>query len=194
MNRHSWLLICVALAVPLMASVAQTQPDIRTLFDELNQPKSTDRATQQILQAASHNPDARRYAGRELSKMIDRAGTGPVWSNAVRLAGELKISEAIPSLQRALSRPPVGGLVAYSMTREMRLDDDIVAKALSEIGESAIPIAKKLLLSEDTKTRRRAVLILRNMQIPAAREVLRVYLPRETDSHLKQLIEEGLDR
>ena len=46
-----------------------------------------------------------------------------------------------------------------TFSRQIDLDDDIVAKALSEIGDAALPTVTELLNSGDPKERRRAVLI-----------------------------------
>ena len=189
MARPHCITICLAFGFLGALSQAQSLPAIHILFTELNQPKTTDRAAQQILQIATKDSAAREYVTQRLPGMIDRPNTNKVWLNAVRLAGQLRASEAIPSLQRALARGPVGGLMAYSMTREIQLDDDLVAKALSEIGEAAIPTVSTLLRSEDRKARRRAVLILRNMDTPAARRVLQDRLSDETDTRIKELIE-----
>jgi HEAT repeat protein len=74
----------------------------------------------------------------------------------------------------------------------MQLDDDIVAKALAEIGEQSIPAVKSLLGNEDPQARRRAVLILLNMNGAAARKVLEDQLQRETDPKIRRLIESSL--
>jgi hypothetical protein len=74
----------------------------------------------------------------------------------------------------------------------MQLDDDVVAKALAKIGEASLPAVTGFLKSRDRKVRRRAVLILLNMDASDARKLLQDHLPRETDPRIKDLIESGL--
>jgi mRNA-degrading endonuclease toxin of MazEF toxin-antitoxin module len=79
------------------------------------------------------------------------------------------------------------------MTGEMRLENDVVAKSLSQMGDAAIPATRVLLESQAPRDRRRGVLILRNIGTPAARRLLQEHLPNENDPTNKQLIENGLD-
>jgi hypothetical protein len=75
----------------------------------------------------------------KLPGMIDKPKSDEIWLNAVRLAGRLKASEAVPSLQRAFSRRQLGRPANTTLGAEMQLDDDVVAKALAEIGEPSVP-------------------------------------------------------
>ena len=75
---------------------------------------------------------------------------------------------------------------------QMRLEDDIVAKALSEIGDPAVPSVTNLLKSAEHKVRRRAVLILLNMDSAASRKILQDHVQRETDPDLREFIEKSL--
>jgi HEAT repeat protein len=74
----------------------------------------------------------------------------------------------------------------------MRLDNDIVAKALARIGNPAIPGVENLMHSPDEVTRGRAIRILRNIDLPAACKALGDGLPQERNPDLKALIREGL--
>jgi HEAT repeat protein len=192
MGRSRWIVICLAFGLLGTISLGQSDPDIVAFFAKLNQPSTTDQAARQVLETATKSSKAREYVVQRLPGMIEKPESDEIWLNAVRLAGQLKAVESIPSLQKALSRGPLGGLLAYSMTAELRLENDVVAKALSQIGEAAIPAATNLLASEDQKTRRRAVLILRNMGTPAARKAMQICLAREADPTIRELIENGL--
>ena len=190
---------CIHLALTLFAfgaivtnAFAQSAPDMQSMVVRLNQTKTTDAAARQILDVASRDSGAREYVVQRLSQMIDRPKSDEIWMNAVRLAGQLRSVESIPSLRTALSRGPLGGALAYSMTREIQLDDDVVGKALAQIGDPAIPSVTDLLASDDPKARRRAVLILRNMGTKKARKVLEERRPHENDEGIKSLIESGL--
>lgn len=187
-------LTVILLMSPALASTraAQRPPDVSSLFAQLGQANTTDRATRQILQFAGKYPDVRQYMVEKLPGMIDKKEIDKVWLNAVRLAGRLKASETVPSLQRAFSRGQLGRPAGTTLGAEMQLDDDVVAKALAEIGEPSLPAVRVFLKSSDQKDRRRAVLILLNMDAPDARKLLQEQLPRETDPRIKDLIESGL--
>jgi len=186
------LIICFAYGTLGATGTAHSAPDIRTLLTQLSQLRTTDRAAREILQAVREDPSARQYVVQQLPEMISKPEVNEIWLNAVRLAGKLKATEAIPSLRKALSRGPLGGPANMSFSGQIDLDDDVVAKALSEIGDPAIPVVTDLLSSGDQKKRRRAALILRNMASPAARKLLQDRLPHETDPRIKDLIETGL--
>jgi hypothetical protein len=187
-------LIVILLTSFALASTraAQKPPDVSSLFAQLSQANTTDRAARQILEVASQYPDVRQYIVEKLPGMIDKTEIDKVWLNAVRLAGHLKASETVPSLQRAFSRGPLGRPAGTTLGAEMQLDDDVVAKALAEIGEPSLPAVKAFLKSSDRKDRRRAVLILLNMDAPESRKVLEEHLPHETDPKITRLIESGL--
>lgn len=184
-------LVLLIFATTVLA-FTQRQADIHNLFTQLNQPKYTDLAAQQISALASKDSDARHYAVDNLPAMIDKPESNEVWMNAVKLAGQLKVVEAVPSLIRALPRGPMGGPLNTSFAIQLQLDDDIVAKSLSQIGDPAIKAVTDFLDHGSDQSRRRAVLILRNIGSPMARKVLQDRLPREDNPRIKQLIENGL--
>jgi HEAT repeat protein len=191
-RRYHWIVICFTYGILCWTSPAQNVHDIRTLFADLSQPSTTDHAARHILQAARKDPEVRRYVVERLPGMIDKTETDKVWLNAVRLAGHLKASETVPSLQRAFSRGQLGRPAGTTLGAEMQLDDDVVAKALSEIGDPSLPSVKDFLTSDDRTVRRRAVLILMSMNSPAARKALEDRLSRETDPRIRDLIEDNL--
>lgn len=173
------------------ATLDQKSPEIRKLFREFTDPKTTNAATKQILQIATKDRQARDYFVHKLPAIIRDHPTDGVWLNSVRLAGNLKASEAVPPLMQALSRGSIGqGSVSFG--EYMRLDTDLAAKALAEIGDPSVPEVAKLLTSPDRRVRQRAVLILRNISSPRSREVLNEHLSHETDPQIKDLIEAGL--
>ena len=195
MNRALWTLASLTVGTLSIniASPTQQTSEIRKLFTQLNEPSTTDTAARQILDVASKDAEARQYIVRRLPELIDKQKPEDlVWQNAVHLAGQLNASEAVPSLLKAFPLGRVGGPMNTTFGTEMRLDDDIVSKALAEIGDPAIPAVSNLLATGDKDTRRRAVLILRNMHSPAAHKVLRERLPHEPDKVIKELIETGL--
>jgi HEAT repeat protein len=128
---------------------------------------------------------------QKLPELIGRPESD-VWLDAIRIAGKLRAKEAIPALQQAMSRPPFPAEPYLTFAGIMRLDKDIVAKALFQIGDPAIPAVTSLLKSENAGMRYRATLILRNIASPTARKVLQDRLPHETDPEVKKLILDSL--
>lgn len=189
----TYLIVALLTSLALASTRAAQKPsDVSSLFAQLGQPSTTDRAARQILEVSSKYPDVRQYIVEKLPGMIDKTEIDKVWFNAVRLAGHLKASETVPSLQRAFSRGQLGRPAGTTLGAEMQLDDDVVAKALAEIGEPSLPAVKAFLKSNDRKERRRAVLILLNMDALESRKVLEEHLPHETDPKITKLIESGL--
>ncbi len=200
MTRTHWIFAVTAVLATLAvawrgALNAQTPPtsDIQTLMGQLSDIRTIRRETySQILQLARRNPEARNFVVQMLPDMI-KSSTDEPWLNAVHLAGDLKAVEAIPALQEAMmSRRPFPAVPYISSFGAMHLDNDIVAKSLSQIGDPAIPSVANLLERPDALMRSRAVLILANIDSRAARKALKYRLPRETDPDIKRLIEDSL--
>jgi HEAT repeat protein len=194
MRRAFWILLFAICNLTVPARSQQSQ-DNSSLFAELDQVSTTDRAAKHILAVASQDPSVRQQAAEKLPGMIDKSEMNEVWLNAVRLAGQLKVSEAVPVLQKAFSlgKLDIGRPAVMTMSTEILLNDDVVAKALAEIGEPSLPAVKGVLKSPDPKMRRRAVLILRNINSPGSRSLLQEHLPDETDPGISSLIRNRLD-
>jgi HEAT repeat protein len=178
----------------LFGTRAQTDsaPEIRVLMEQLNDVRTVRADTvKQILEIAGKDPRAREYVVQRLPDLIGRPESD-VWLDAIRLAGKLKAKEAIPALQQAMSRHRFAAEPFLTFAGIWRLDNDIVAKALSQIGDPAIPAATSLLRSEDAGMRYRATLILRNIGSRSARVALRDRLPHESDPEVKKLIRDSL--
>jgi len=192
--RRGWgIFIFFALAT-LYGTRAQTDsaPDIRVLMEQLNDVRTVRADTvKQILEIAGKDSRAREYVVQRLPDLIGRPKSD-VWLDAIRLAGKLKAKEAIPALQQAMSRHPVAAEPYLTFAGIARLDNDIVAKALSQIGDPAIPAATSLLRSEDAGMRYRATLILKNIGSRGAREALQDRLSHEPDPEVKKLIRDSL--
>jgi len=188
-----WIAIGLVMATPSSAYAQKDSlPDIHTLMKQLNDPKTAQPDTLKKIEGlASKDPRAREYVVQKLPDMI-RGPESDVWLDAIQLAGKLKAKEAIPALQEAMSRPPFPAEPYLTFAGVERLDTDIVAKTLSQIGDPSIPAAATLLKSDDAAMRHRAILILRNIGSPAARKVLKDHLPHETDAEDKKLIEDSL--
>lgn len=191
MLRFSLLVLCLAFSAIVSVS-AQTKPTFDVLVNRLNDVRTTGHdLARQIREIAAQDLAAREYVVRRLPEMI-KSGSGEPWIYAVWLAGELKSPEAIPALQQAMSRAPFPAEPHITGGGAARLDNDIVAKALSQIGDPAIASTVDLLKSGDERNRVRAVLILRNIGSSAAQKALRNYLPHEPNPEIKSLIQDSL--
>lgn len=194
LHVRCWLTVaCCTFAAP-NATWGQTQgsQDIHILIEQLNVVRTVQADTvNQILQVSRKDPRARQYVVQKLPELIRRPESD-VWLDAIRIAGKLKAKEAIPALQEALSRPPMPAEPYLTFAGIERLDNDIVGKALSQIGDPAIPSVRSLLVSKDALARSRAVLILRNIGSPAGRKALQGHLPRETNQEVRKLIQDSL--
>ena len=128
----------------------------------------------------------------------NRSENDPVWANAVRLAGQLKIVAAIPALVQALSKPAVAGgydstaTGGYTFTIGAKLVYDVVGRALADIGDPSVPALAKILANGDPDARKRVFWILVNIDSPAAKQAMQDRLPNETDPAIKGAIEHHL--
>lgn len=186
MKRLSCLLVFMCGAAAL-ATGSQNVHDVQKLFTDLIQPKTTDTAAQRILELASKDRHAREYVVRRLPAIIRDRPSDEVWLNAVRLAGPLRASEAVPALTQALSRGMTGGTL--TLAEYMRLDTDVVGKALAEIGDPSVPAVADVLRKGDRNMRQRAALILLNIKTPMSQKALSDHLPNEKDQDIRKLIE-----
>jgi len=181
------------------------ETEIGELYDKLIQSSETNAAAAEIAQLAKNDPAARNFMASKLpSLIVDQLPSGdirtasPVWLNAVRLAGQLKLVAAIPALKRALSKPPMFGAYddqyhgAATSTIAEKLAFDLVGRALADIGDPSVPVLAEILSTGDTAARKRATLILMNIDSPAAEKVMRDHLPRESDPTLKKITEQIL--
>jgi HEAT repeat protein len=186
---------CFAFAAAYSAG-AQTDhsPNIRNLMAQLSDVRTTSSdIARQILVVVKKDFSAREYVVQRLPNLIDGPGSD-VWVNAVHLAGQMKALEAIPSLQKSMSRRPFPAQLSRSAAMESNLQYDIVAKALSQMGDRAVPSVVDLLKNGDELMRSRCVAILTNINTPASRKALQDWLPHETESSLKDSIHSALHR
>jgi HEAT repeat protein len=178
------LLIWIALA----QTAFQSAPNIRNLMANLSDPRTTSSAlARDILVVAKKDASARDYVAQRLPDLID-GPDGDVWVNAVQLAGKMRATEAIPSLQKAMSRPPFPAQRDVGLSTPS-LQLDIVARALYQMGDRAVPSVVDLLKSGDELMRNRCVNILIDLNTPASRKALREWLPHETATSVRGLIQ-----
>jgi len=134
------------------------------------------------------DPSVRLSLAQKLPLMIQKSATDSVWVNAVRLSGELRLSEAVPALTKALSHCSVSkGTV--TLAEYMRLDTDLVGNALAQIGDPSIPSLTEILRTGSKSQRHRATLILLKMNSSLSEKTLKDHLFHEGDPDIRALIE-----
>ncbi len=196
-------------SVPLFYSLGglgQTPPNIRTLFDQLNKPTTTNAAAQKIRELAGQDSTTRDFIAQRLPSMIGKWPTGStrqlptiIWMNAVRLAGQLKVTRAIPALIQALLRRSIVGGYDYgvsdnypSPSEGAKLRYDIVGRALADIGDPSVPAIADILSRGDVSMRKRAFFILANITSPVAEQAMRDHLPNESEPTIRKMIQQEL--
>ena len=179
------LFICIGVCTP---NTQQRPTDMGKLLTALNQPDTTDEAAKTILDLAAKDPSVRPSLAQKLPLMIQKSATDSVWVNAVRLSGELRLSEAVPALTKALSHCSVSkGTV--TLAEYMRLDTDLVGNALAQIGDPSIPSLTEILRTGSKSQRHRATLILLKMNSSLSEKTLKDHLFHEGDPDIRALIE-----
>jgi hypothetical protein len=186
--RFTHVVFVFLLSIVLTQAAPQSAPDIRNLIAQLRDDRTTSPdVARQILVVVKKDASTRDYAVQRLPNLIDGPG-GDMWVNAVQLAGEMNAPEAIPSLQNAMSRPPFPAQ-PYVTLGLPPLQFDIVAKALSQMDDRALPSVVGLLKSGDELMRNRRVAILMSLNTPASRKALQDWLPHETATSVRVFIQ-----
>lgn len=143
---------------------------MKQLIAELRDEKTSDNASLEIRAIASRDQKARRTAVPSLLEIFQQSH-GRALLNAMSLAGDLKVDQAVPVLFEMLKNPmTMGGVITFY--RNATLANDPPGHALARIGVAAIPSVTTLLESPDRTTRYRAALVLGNMNLPSADAVL----------------------
>lgn len=154
-------------------------------------PPENRQATEQLLKLGKSDTKVKNYLAMRLPPVIKN---GPqdnpeVWSNAVRLAGEMKIPEAAPTLGKWIGLNTGGSLTFAGFER---LENNASAKALAMIGDPALPTLNGILEHGDSNEREVAVRTLKLIDSPRAKSTLREHLKRESDPNVRDLIEKAL--
>ncbi|MCL5005076.1 MAG: hypothetical protein M1404_00970 [Acidobacteria bacterium] len=169
-------------------AVHATVPDVQTLFEQLKSANTSKEAADELAKLGKENARARKYLSNKLPELIENVHRGAVCRNAQQLAGNLKLTNAVPGLVSALTHQFTCGRGDITFTQWMRLDDDPAGRALVEIGEPSVGPVSKLLESVDKIVRSRATLVLLNIDSPAAIQAIRNHFPKEKDPGLKRLM------
>jgi DNA-binding transcriptional ArsR family regulator len=187
-------MIASALSAATLFSSAQSKATLSDLVQRLKAEQTSSEATEQLLKLGKTDPRARAYLADHLPAIIE---TGPQrslpsWSNAVKLAGELKIVEAAPALSRWISVLTGNGVV--SLGEQLQLTNSPAGTALVSIGEPAIPALRTTLQQGDMQDRWRAACALNVIGSVKAKTVLREHLAHEPDATLRDFIEKSTSK
>jgi HEAT repeat protein len=173
-------------------AVAQVASKADDLLRQLGSPETSARAAESLIRLGSSDQTARAYISLRIPALIysDPDVNFSEWSNAVRIAGELKIAQASKALgtwvgDRRLWPPETELSDGYT------LRNDPAAKALSQIGNPAIPTLV-VVLNGNVRARRSAVRALEIIGTARAIAALRKHEPLEKDDDLKSYIDDVL--
>jgi hypothetical protein len=81
---------------------------------------------------------------------------------------------------------------ASTFTIDAKLGNDLIGRALADIGDPSIPVVKEMLSNGTFPERRRAFWILVNIDSPAEQEAMRNHLPSESNPGLREMIQKRL--
>jgi HEAT repeat protein len=185
-KRSVLILTCIIALTSTL--IAQEPAGPAALFQQLQASGTTDRATQILLQRGAADPEVRKYISSRLPAMINIGWKGQYkqWKNAVRLAGELKIAEAVPALAKWISLDNVG---ETSAGEYQRLETNPAAKALSQIGDPAIPALVNVIEHGTTREKWSAYFALNLIASPRAYAAIHDRRELEDDPNIRAFID-----
>jgi hypothetical protein len=175
-----WLcMMCLLALAPL--AIGQNSEQL----SRLTNPATTNAELAELIARGSHDPQVRSTLGRELPSMLQSAPNDAVMESEAKLAGALRLESTVPALVSLLCHP-------ISMVSDMyashELLDDPVARALYDIGPSALPTLAEALKSSNYLQRSRAMGVLVLTDSDQSRAILQAHLPSEPDAHLREYL------
>lgn len=182
------------LCVFVTPTVAQQNPE--KLLSLLQDESTTDGAAGRLLKMAKSDSATRKYLANQLPALIDQGpgksrsgpeGSDPVWWNEVKLAGQLKIGEAAPSLAKWIGEG-TSEATASTLGSQSRLEGYPAGRALIRIGDPAVPAIQEILSSPQLRLRWLAAYALHDINTPSARQALRTAAEKESDESLVQFM------
>jgi hypothetical protein len=181
--------------VALGKATQETQEPVPVVFQRLQSqsPAEKGEAAAQLLKRGRSDPEVKEYLAVHLPPLIDK---GPArkdypgdWITLVRLARELRIAEAAPALTKWLTIDNIGEITTAGF---INLENNPAGKALAEIGDPAMPPLTKVFDHGTLRERRYAVYVLRLINSPSAKSMLREQMNREPDEGLRDFIQKTL--
>jgi hypothetical protein len=190
-------MLCFCVLI-LNVVTAQSQPpsELRTLLVQLKTPETTQQSAAKLLSMSQSQPAVRNLLSDELPTMLIENNDFDVMQAETMLAGDLKLDTTIQPLVDLLNKPVHSFhsrksryiLEDRTLSRFAELRDDPVARALSEIGEPALPALSVPLESTSVDLRRRTIRILLRIKTPQSRAMLQRHVPKEPDAELKKYL------
>jgi len=208
-----WFLIELFSCAGVHVASAQSLPDPQELVQELQAAQSSNGAKTKLTELAKSDPAVRAYLTTSLPPIIQlgpgschpvyRNGTTNIvdldatwqscpWHNAVELAGRLKIAEAVSALAPWIGMSDKAGIITGG--GEAGLGAYPAARALSQIGDPAVPTLQHFLSKGNPIEHANALHALCLIDSSNAKSVLRQYLPRETSPGAQQMIRRALEK
>lgn len=198
MIRRAVFVLVTTSALSLMVAASRDSPQARTreLLGQLQTAETSDRAAEELLGLGKSNPDVRKMMAASLPQAIAKGPKdGNVWLNSVKLAGALKINEAVPGLVKWIDFAGSD----FTFSPGVKPDQYPAAWALGEMGDVAVPPLVRVLEEPDRPHRgapdsRKAMAIycLQRIKTPAATKALAAALPRQKDARIMQAIKQSL--
>jgi hypothetical protein len=187
-NRRIWISVIASFVSFGSACFAQETTDPAALLQQLQEPATTDKAHDSLLGNAKLDSQTRKYLCANLPNIIEKGPNraGHPWENAALLAGQLKIVEAAAALAKWIRLDYFAD--DFTQAQIQRLETNPAAKALSLIGDPAIPALNGVLERGTPHERFYAYLALTDIDTPNARVAIRARLDKETDVKLRNLI------
>ena len=197
------LYFCCGIAPRLVCASAQARPAVQQLFRELQSGPTCNQAESELRELGSADSNARHFLALHLPALIEADPTPtqqerdrgepvkPAWRDAVRLAGELKIVEAVPALAKwiTISTSPA---VSLGIGEEALVDSP-AGQALVQIGDPSVPILQTKLSLGDQRERYHAAYVLNAIDSRNADKALSKYVADGRDRHLAELIRNVLE-
>jgi HEAT repeats len=186
--------VAVSLAATAPTADSHQSASVPKLFERLQSEETTNQAAEQFMILGPRNDEARRYLTKSLPTLImmEQKGHPHSWVNAVRLAGEFRITEAIPALAKWIDLP-VGSLSGGTLAEAANLDFSPAGKALAKIGEPAVPTLARVLEKGDQREQwvaYRALYLIGSAQSLMA---LRQHVGHEKDANFRREMQQALE-
>ena len=177
----------LALCVLFIVSLAHADESLDKMFSELQSPQTATKAVEKWETAARHDAVARAYLAAHLPALIEQDPRlqPEVWTTAVKLAGNLALQAAAPALAHWIGLN-TGGTTTFAQYE--RLENNLPAKALVQIGDPAVPAVRDALEQGNLRQREIAIRTLKLIGTEIATAALRAHLAREPEQRLRKMI------
>lgn len=194
MQGHRELMILLILmfliSIPMTSTFGQSKLDPEVLFGRLQSNSTTDNAAQELEVLGRSQSQTRDFLAAHLPAVIEKNpyDNPQQWTNAARLAGDLRIVGCIPALTKWIGVSDIG-TVAFTLAETANLQTNHAAKALALIGDPSVPALSNVLKDGGQRERLFAVYTLDQIHTAKATEALRVQAQQENDPNMRKLLD-----